>query len=89
MELAPLLEGIWSALEEQTWLMQQMWSTHTAVELELWLLHHGMDFMLNQVYWVGEGEREVEQKGASERGGRDNGVDSARGLKCKKCQGVE
>ena len=28
------------------------------MELELWLLCHGIDFMLNRVYWVGEVERE-------------------------------
>ena len=55
-EQAPLLEGIWSALEEQTWLMRQMWSTHTAMELELRLLHWGMDHMHNCLYWVGEVE---------------------------------
>ena len=48
--LAPLLEGIQSALEEQTWLMWQMWSTHTAVELEIRLPRHGMDSMLEMVF---------------------------------------
>ena len=39
-DIGPLLEGIQSALEEQTWIMQQMWATHTAMESELQLLGH-------------------------------------------------
>ena len=63
-----LLEGVRSAPPDQTWLMQQMWSTHTAMELELWLLWQGMEYVFDQVFWVGEGERVDEQEGARERG---------------------
>ena len=38
--------------------MRQMWSTHTAVELELQLLCQGMDHMHDRLYWAGEVERE-------------------------------
>ena len=61
MGLAPLLEGIQSVLKEHTWLMRQMWSTHTAVESEIRLLRHGMDYMLERVFWTREGEQEAEQ----------------------------
>ena len=67
-EQAPLLEGIRSALEEQTWLMRQMWSTHTAMESEIRLLRHGMDYMLERVFWAGEGEQEAERGRAEECG---------------------
>ena len=72
-DLALLLEGIRSALEEQTWFLRQMWSTHTAVESEPWLLHRGMDFIHDQLYWVGEVEREVEREGAREGGVLEEG----------------
>ena len=68
VELALLLEGIRSTPPEQSWLMRQMWSTHTAVELELRLLCRGMNHMHNQLYWFGEAEWEAEQEGAREGG---------------------
>ena len=34
-DIGLLLQDNRSALEEQTWIMQQMWATHTAVESEL------------------------------------------------------
>ena len=34
-DIGLLLEEVKSALEEQTWLMWQMWATHTAMESEL------------------------------------------------------
>ena len=37
-DIGLLLEGVRSALEEQTWLMRQISATHTAMESELWLL---------------------------------------------------
>ena len=46
--------------------MRQMWSTHTAMESELRLLHWGMDHMHDRLYWVGEAEREAEREGARE-----------------------
>ena len=63
VDIGPLLEGVKSTLEEQTW---QMWATHTAMELELWLLQHGMEFVSDHVFWVLEGERVVEQEGEQE-----------------------
>ena len=38
------------------------------MESEIQLLRHGMDYMLNQAFWAGEGEQEVEQEGAWEHG---------------------
>ena len=67
-----LLEGIRSALEEQTWLMRQMWATHTAIELELRLLHHSAEYTFDHVFWVpynkwrGEAWGEGEEHGAPE-----------------------
>ena len=46
-DIGPLLEGVKSALEKQTWLMRQMWATHTAMESELRLLRQGMEFYKN------------------------------------------
>ena len=48
----------YSAPLEQTWLMWQMWSTHTAVTTELRLLRQGMDHMHKWLYWAEEGESE-------------------------------
>ena len=77
--LGPLLEGIRSALEEHTWLMQQTWATHTAMELELQLLRHSMEYAFDRVFWVpynewrgeqgsgqGETQGEEEKRGAPE-----------------------
>ena len=47
-----LLQEIWSALDEQTWIMQQMWATHTAVESELWLLRRSAEYTFNCIFWV-------------------------------------
>ena len=52
VDIGPLLEGIRSALEEQTWLMRQMWATHTAMESELQLLRHLADYAFDHVFWV-------------------------------------
>ena len=38
--------------------MCQMWSTHTALTMELGMLHQGMDCMLDWLYWTEEGELE-------------------------------
>ena len=77
--MGPLLEGIRSAPPEQTWLMRQMWATHTAIELELWLLHHSAEYVFDCVFWVpydewrgergsgqGEPQGEGEERGAPE-----------------------
>ena len=68
-----------SALEEQTWIMRQMWATHTAVESELWLLRHSSEYVFDRVFWVpydewrgeqgsgqGETQGEEEEHGAPE-----------------------
>ena len=75
----PLLEGIRSALEEQTWIMWQMWVTHTAMESELQLLRDSAEYMFDCVFWVlydewrgergsgpGEVQEEREECGAPE-----------------------
>ena len=73
--LGQLLEGIRSALEEQSWLMRQMWATHTAMESELRLLRHSAEYVFDRVFWVpyeewrgeqGSGQREGEECGAPE-----------------------
>ena len=51
-DMGPLLEGIQSALEEQTWIMWQMWATHTAMELELRLLRHSAEYAFDRIFWV-------------------------------------
>ena len=53
VDIGPLLEGVKSALEEQTWLMWQMWVTHTAMKLEL---QHRMEYVFDHIFWVPEGE---------------------------------
>ena len=72
--IGPLLEGIRSALKEQTWLMWQMWVTHTAMESELRLLRHLAEYTFNRVFWVpydewrgerGSGQGEAQGKGRS------------------------
>ena len=50
-----------SALEEQTWIMRQMWVTHTAVELELRLLRHSAEYAFDHVFWVPYDEWRGEQ----------------------------
>ena len=68
----PLLEGIRSALEEQTWLMRQMWATHNAIETELRLLRHSAEYAFDRVFWVpydewrgeqGSGQGEAQEEG--------------------------
>ena len=75
VDMGPLLQDIWSALEEQTWIMQQMWVTHTAVESELRLLRCSTEYAFNCVFWVpydewrrgqGEMQGEEEERGAPE-----------------------
>ena len=61
MDIGPLLEGVRSTLEEQTWLMWQMWMTHTAMELELRLLRQGMEYAFDHVFWAPDGERRGER----------------------------
>ena len=51
-DIGPLLEGVRSALEEQTWLMWQMWATHTAIESELRLLQHSVEYAFDCLFWV-------------------------------------
>ena len=71
-DIGPLLEGVGSAPPEQTWLMGQMWATHTAIELELRLLRHSAEYAFNRVFWVlydewrgerGSGQGEVQGEG--------------------------
>ena len=71
-----LLEGIRSALEEQTWIMQQMWVTHTAMESELRLLRHSAEYVFDRVFWVpydewrgeqGSGQGEAQEEGEEYR----------------------
>ena len=50
--MGPLLQDIRSALEEQIWIMWQMWVTHTTVESELWLLRHSAEYAFDHVFWV-------------------------------------
>ena len=74
-DIGLLLEGIWSALEEQTWIMRQMWATHTTMESELQLLRHSAEYEFDGIFWVpydewrgerGSGQGEVQE----ERDGR-------------------
>ena len=67
--MGPLLQDIRSAPPEQTWIMRQMWATHTAVELELRLLRQSAEYMFDRVFWVpydkwrgeqGSGQRETQ-----------------------------
>ena len=74
--IGPLLEGIRSAPQEQTWLMHQMWVTHTAMELELRLLRHLAEYTFDRVFWVpydkwrgerGSGQGEAQGEGEERR----------------------
>ena len=65
-DIGPLLEGVKSALEEQTWLMWQMWVTRTAMESELRLLRQGMEYTFDCIFWVLDSEQRGERQG--ERG---------------------
>ena len=76
MDIGLLLEGVRSAPPEQTWLMQQMWATHTAIESELRLLRHSVEYMFDHVFWVpydewrgerGSGQGEVQGEGEEHR----------------------
>ena len=51
-DIGLFLEGVRSALEEQTWLMRQMWATHTAIESVLQLLCHLAEYTFDCVFWV-------------------------------------
>ena len=88
-DMGLLLQDIRSALEEQTWIMGQMWATHTAVELELRLLRHSAEYAFDHVFWVpydewrgeqgsgqGEMQGEEEERGAPEEA--REGEDEAR-----------
>ena len=75
-DMGPLLEGIQSAPPEQTWIMQQMWVTHTAMELELRLLRHSTEYTFDHVFWVpynewrgerGSGQGEAQKEGEERR----------------------
>ena len=61
--------------------MWQMWVTHTAVELELWLLRHSAEYAFDRIFWVpydewrgeqgsgqGETQGEEEERRAPEAG---------------------
>ena len=85
-DMGLLLEGIWSALEEQTWIMQQMWATHTAMESELWLLRHSAEYAFDRIFWVpydewrgerGIGQGEVQEEG-EEHGAPEEGEEETR-----------
>ena len=56
--------------------MQQMWVTHTAVELELWLLRHSAEYVFDRVFWVPYNEWRGEQgSGQGEApGGEEHGA---------------
>ena len=63
VDIGPLLEGVRSTLEVQTWLMQQMWVTHTAMESELQLLRQGMEYVFDRVFWAPDDEWRGERGG--------------------------
>ena len=75
-DMGPLLQDIRSALEEQTWIMWQMWATHTAMESELWLLRHSAEYTFNPVFWVPYDEWRGEQ--GSGQGEMQGGEEEAR-----------
>ena len=66
VDMGPLLQDILSAPPEQTWIMQQMWATHTAMELELRLLRQSAEYVFDRVFWVPYNEWRGEQ--GSEQG---------------------
>ena len=68
MDIGLFLEGVGSALEEETWLMQQMWATHTAMESELQLLRQGMEYVFEHIFWAWDGEQEGEREDGEECG---------------------
>ena len=76
--MGPLLEGIRSALEEQTWLMWQMWATHTAMELELRLLRHSAEYAFDRVFWVPYDEWRGEQGSGQGEGEEHRALEEAR-----------
>ena len=71
-----------SAPPEQTWIMRQIWATHTAVELELWLLRHSAEYTFDHVFWVPynewRGERGSGQGEAQEEEGEHVAPEEAR-----------
>ena len=70
-----LLEGVRSP-PEQTWLMRQMWVTHTAIESELRLLRHSMEYTFRLCIL---GALQRVERGAGKRAGRRGGAWSSRG----------
>ena len=60
-DMGPLLQDIQSASPEQTWIMRQMWATHTAMESELRLLRHSTEYAFDCVFWVPYDEWRGEQ----------------------------
>ena len=68
--------GHGSTPPEQTWIMRQMWATHTAMESELWLLRHSTEYVFDRVFWVphdewrgkrGSGQGEAQEEGEERR----------------------
>ena len=65
-DIGLFLEGVRSAPPEQTWLMWQMWTTHSAMESELRLLRQGMEYTFERVFWAQDGKQEGEWEGERE-----------------------
>ena len=61
VDMGPLLQDIRSAPPEQTWIMRQMWATHTAMESELRLLRHSAEYAFYHIFWVPYDEWRGEQ----------------------------
>ena len=81
-DIGLLLEGVRSAPPEQTWLMWQMWATHTAIESELRLLPHLAEYAFDHVFWVPynewRGERGSGQGEAQGEGEEDGALEEVR-----------
>ena len=80
------LERVRSTLEEQTWLMQQMWVTHTAMESELQLLRQGMEYTFDFIFWAPDDEWRGEQGGEQ---GEVQGEEEERGAPEEAREGEE
>ena len=61
VDMGPFLQDIRSAPPEQTWIMRQMWATHTAMESELRLLRYSAEYTFDRVFWVPYDEWRGEQ----------------------------